>query len=117
MDELAQLFTILAEPVRLRLLGLLSSGELCVCKLFPALGLPQSTVSRHLGILRQAKIVAARRKGTWVHYRLTRESWPAAWSELLEAAIAAATIEHTRQSSILSVYNEADSEKVSGIES
>lgn len=91
MDNLAQLFTLLAEPVRLRLLGLLASGELCVCKLFPALGLPQSTVSRHLGILRQAKIVTARRKGTWIHYRLARESWPVEWSGLLETAISAAT--------------------------
>lgn len=62
----------LADPVRLRLFHLLSLGdELCVCHLTDALELPQSTVSRHLGVLRHAGLVETRRDGKWVHYRMT----------------------------------------------
>jgi len=88
MENLTQLFTLLSEPVRLQILGRLASGEQCVCKMFGALGLPQSTVSRHLALLRSAKLVAARRKGTWMHYRLTPETYPEAWRAVLEIVIA-----------------------------
>lgn len=91
MQDLAQLFTLLSEPVRLQILGRLASGEQCVCKIFEALGLPQSTVSRHLALFRAAGIVAARRKGTWMHYRLTPESWPEEWRAILELVIAEAS--------------------------
>jgi ArsR family transcriptional regulator, arsenate/arsenite/antimonite-responsive transcriptional repressor len=90
MEDLVQLFTVLSEPVRLQLLGRLASGEQCVCKLYGALGLPQSTVSRHLGLLRLTGIVTARRKGTWMHYRLATEQWPEEWQPILDAAIKAA---------------------------
>ena len=91
MQDLAQLFTLLSEPVRLQILGKLASGEQCVCKIFGALGLPQSTVSRHLALFRAAGLVEARRKGTWMHYRLTPESWPEAWRAILEIVIAEAS--------------------------
>jgi len=65
-------FKALGDPVRLRLFSLLASGnELCVCHLTDALQLPQSTVSRHLAILRNAGLVDTRRDGKWIHYRLT----------------------------------------------
>jgi len=67
----AQVFKALGDPVRLRLFHLLSrKEELCVCHLTEALGLPQSTVSRHLGVLRNAGLVETRREGKWMHYRL-----------------------------------------------
>jgi ArsR family transcriptional regulator len=60
-----------ADPVRLRLLALLSEdSEVCVCHLHRALGLPQPTVSRHLAYLRRCGLVAGRKEGLWVHYRL-----------------------------------------------
>ena len=63
---------VFAEPVRLRLLNLLTGKhEVCVCHLHEALELPPSTVSRHLKTLRQAGLIAGRRHGTWVYYRLT----------------------------------------------
>jgi len=69
---MAEIFKALGDPVRLRLFQLLASrDELCVCHLTEALDLPQSTVSRHLGILRHAGLVATRREGKWMHYRLT----------------------------------------------
>jgi ArsR family transcriptional regulator, arsenate/arsenite/antimonite-responsive transcriptional repressor len=68
-------FKALADPVRLRLFYLLSLGdELCVCHLIDVLHLPQSTVSRHLGVLRNAGLVQTRRDGKWVHYRVTGEA-------------------------------------------
>jgi ArsR family transcriptional regulator, arsenate/arsenite/antimonite-responsive transcriptional repressor len=74
IDGLSRLLALLkafADPVRLRLLCLLSSAdEVCVCHLHGALDLPQSTVSRHLSALRTAGLIAGRREGTWVYYRL-----------------------------------------------
>jgi ArsR family transcriptional regulator len=69
---MAEIFKALGDPVRLRLFQLLASrDELCVCHLTEALKLPQSTVSRHLGVLRHAGLVQTRREGKWMHYRLT----------------------------------------------
>jgi len=68
---MAEIFKALGDPVRLRLFHLLSlKDELCVCHLTAALELPQSTVSRHLGVLRHAGLVETRRDGKWMHYRL-----------------------------------------------
>src|SRR5438309_1495665 len=69
----ARLFKAFADPVRLRLLNLLSDDrEVCVCHLHEALELPQPTVSRHLAYLRKAGVVSGRKQGLWVHYRLAR---------------------------------------------
>jgi ArsR family transcriptional regulator, arsenate/arsenite/antimonite-responsive transcriptional repressor len=67
----ADSFKALGDPIRLRLFYLLSlKDELCVCHLTDALELPQSTVSRHLAVLRHAGLVDTRRDGKWIHYRL-----------------------------------------------
>lgn len=62
----------LADPTRLRILGLVAGGEVCVCHLHEALGIPQPTASRHLAYLRRAGLVDTRRDGLWVYYRLTK---------------------------------------------
>ncbi len=68
----ADAFKALGDPVRLRLFHLLSlKEELCVCHLTEATHLPQSTVSRHLAVLRHAGLVDTRREGKWIHYRLS----------------------------------------------
>jgi ArsR family transcriptional regulator len=61
----------LADPLRLRILALLSGGEVCVCHIHEALKIPQPTASRHLAYLRRAGLVDARREGMWVHYSLS----------------------------------------------
>ncbi len=71
MKQTARLFKSLADETRLRILALLTGGELCVCDLMAALALPQSTVSRHLATLRHAGLVEDRRLGVWMYYRLT----------------------------------------------
>ena len=64
------MFRALGDETRLRIVALLSHGELCVCHLEKALGLSQPNVSRQLGVLRMAGVVDARRHGTWVYYAL-----------------------------------------------
>jgi ArsR family transcriptional regulator, arsenate/arsenite/antimonite-responsive transcriptional repressor len=64
------LFRAIADRTRLRLLNLMGDDEVCVCFLVEALGVGQPKISRHLAYLRRAGIVAARREGKWMHYRL-----------------------------------------------
>ena len=72
MENEAAVFKVLADPTRLRLMVLLSiQGETCVCKLAEALNAPDFKISRHLGIIRSAGLVEARREGTWMHYKLS----------------------------------------------
>src|SRR5262245_20470302 len=71
VDELETLFKALADKTRLRILGLLGNNEVCVCHIHDSLGVPQPTVSRHLAYLRKSGLVAARRDGVWMHYRVS----------------------------------------------
>ena len=68
--EMESLFKALADATRLRILGLLLAGEVCVCDIHESLKIPQSKASRHLAYLRRAGLVETRREGLWVHYRL-----------------------------------------------
>ena len=63
-------FRALADPTRLRLVHLMSEQEICVCYFIEVIGAPQPKISRHLAYLRRAGLVAARREGKWMHYRL-----------------------------------------------
>jgi ArsR family transcriptional regulator, arsenate/arsenite/antimonite-responsive transcriptional repressor len=65
------LFRALADTTRLRLLNLIADREICVCYFVEILRMSQPKISRHLAYLRKAEIVAARREGKWMHYRLT----------------------------------------------
>ncbi len=73
----AELFQAFADPTRLRILALLTVGELCVCHLVEALEESQPKVSRHLATLRSAGLVTPRRDGRWVHYALADTHDPA----------------------------------------
>jgi ArsR family transcriptional regulator len=70
LSSTAMLFKALADTTRLRILGLLLTGELCVCDVHESLKIPQPTASRHLAYLRRAGLVQTRRDGLWIHYRL-----------------------------------------------
>jgi ArsR family transcriptional regulator, arsenate/arsenite/antimonite-responsive transcriptional repressor len=65
------LFRALADTTRLRLLNLIADQEICVCYFVEILEISQPKISRHLAYLRKAGIVASRREGKWMHYRLT----------------------------------------------
>ena len=66
----------MGHPVRLRILGMLRSGELCVCQMTALLDLATSTVSAHLADLKRAGLVNETKDGRWVFYRLTDEEPP-----------------------------------------
>ncbi len=73
---MSRLFKALGDETRLRIVALLSHGELCVCHLEAALNLTQPTASRHLALLRNADVVETRRDGSWVYYRLAEQDAP-----------------------------------------
>jgi ArsR family transcriptional regulator len=66
----ARVLKALGHPTRLFLVDHLSRGERCVCELTALVGADVSTVSRHLGLLREAGILADERRGAQVFYRL-----------------------------------------------
>lgn len=68
--DLALLFAALADRTRLRLLNLMDRREVCVCYFVEILKQSQPKISRHLAYLRRAGVVAGRREGKWVHYRI-----------------------------------------------
>jgi ArsR family transcriptional regulator len=70
LGDMESVFKALADATRLRILGLLLTGEVCVCHIHEALKISQPKASRHLAYLRRARLVSARRAGTWMHYRL-----------------------------------------------
>ena len=70
IDAMATLFQALGDPTRLRIVGLLLAGEVCVCDIHESLRITQPKASRHLAYLRRAGLVETRREGLWVHYRL-----------------------------------------------
>src|SRR5690349_25149002 len=68
------LLRALADRTRLRLINLMGDAELCVCFFVEILATNQPKISRHLAYLRRAGIVAARREGVWMHYRISTPS-------------------------------------------
>jgi ArsR family transcriptional regulator len=85
--DLAQLFTALADPTRLRLLNLMSGREVCVCYFVEILNQGQPKISRHLAYLRNAGIVSARREGKWMHYSIQRP-YDVAANSILDTVLA-----------------------------
>jgi len=71
--ELVRIYECFCDETRLRILNLISRGPLCVCHFQEILDLPQVKVSKHLAYLRKRKMVATKRVGTWVVYRLAEE--------------------------------------------
>jgi ArsR family transcriptional regulator len=76
IQSFERLFQALGDATRLRILGLLLTGEVCVCDIHESLGISQPKASRHLAYLRRAGLVTARREGLWMHYRLAETRDP-----------------------------------------
>jgi ArsR family transcriptional regulator len=73
----------LADGNRLRVVMALRGGELCVCQIVALLQLAPSTTSRHMAILRQARLVESRKEGRWMYYRLPERDAPKAVKEVV----------------------------------
>ena len=72
MQDVMDTLKALSDENRVRILCGLKGRELCVCQLIELLGLAPSTVSKHLSILRAARLVESRKDGRWMYYRLAR---------------------------------------------
>ncbi|MFM1803055.1 MAG: HTH-type transcriptional repressor SmtB [Planctomycetota bacterium] len=91
LHQTNELLTVLSDTTRLRILSLLQrNGEICVCHMHLALDQPQPTVSRHLSRLRKAGLVAIRKEGHWIHYRIDIQSKPLAAALLSTLSVALA---------------------------
>lgn len=86
--DLNQLFKLLADETRRRIIALLMyKKELCVCEIFFALELSQPKVSRHLAAMRQVKLLTVRREGTWIFYKIN-SNLPHAIFQIFENIVA-----------------------------
>ena len=79
MNEILNITKALSDDNRVRAVMMLADGELCVCQIIEMLGLAPSTVSKHMSILRQAGLVATRKQGRWIYYRLADSKRTAAF--------------------------------------
>ena len=71
MDGLCcEVYKALAHPARVKIIDLLREGERCVCELAPLVGVSDSNLSQHLGLLRKSGLVATRREGHSIYYRI-----------------------------------------------
>jgi len=86
LNDTLEVFKLLGDPTRVRLLALLQDQELTVAEMVRATGLPQPRVSTHLRRLREAGVVVDRREGSSAFYGLPESGWPepvtAAWSAI-----------------------------------
>jgi ArsR family transcriptional regulator len=76
MHDLVQFAKAIADPTRVRILGMLCDGELCVCEIAETLEIPQSSLSTHLQCLRLSGVVRASKKGTWAYYSVAEWAQP-----------------------------------------
>jgi ArsR family transcriptional regulator len=95
-SDLVTLFQALSDPTRLRLLNLMAAGEVCVCYFVEILDETQPKISRHLAYLRRSGLVAARRDGKWMHYRLVTPS-DAAQAGVLKTVLDVTSCDRTMQ--------------------
>lgn len=87
MDKILRIAKSLADGSRMRVIAaLMENGELCVCQIVEMLRLATATVSRHMSILQNARLVQSRKDGRWVYYRLA-EPFPRPLREWLRDAL------------------------------
>ena len=82
MRDLMAVTKALADENRVRILLALQAGELCVCQIVEMLQLAPSTVSKHMSILKQARLLESRKEGRWMFYRLADDDVPAEAKEM-----------------------------------
>lgn len=73
LDETARVFKAMGDPIRIRILGMLISGELCACKFHEVLDLPQNLVSHHLKVLHENQVIVGRKEGRNIFYSLDEQ--------------------------------------------
>lgn len=71
----AVIFKALGDPKRMKIIDLLSKGEMCACKILEKFDMSQSTLSHHMKILGSCGLVVGRNEGKWVHYSLNMDTF------------------------------------------
>ncbi len=66
----AQLLKVLSDPTRLKIMDMISCGELCACDILEGLTISQSTLSHHMKVLINCKLVIGRKEATWMYYSI-----------------------------------------------
>lgn len=84
MRDTMAILKALADENRVRILAALNAGELCVCQIVELLQLAPSTTSKHMSILRQARLVDSRKEGRWMYYRLPDDDVQAGAKEVTD---------------------------------
>lgn len=82
MRDLMEVLKALADENRVRALMALSRGEVCVCQIVELLQLAPSTVSKHMAILKHARLVESRKEGRWIFYRIAEDDVATAAKEV-----------------------------------
>jgi ArsR family transcriptional regulator, arsenate/arsenite/antimonite-responsive transcriptional repressor len=77
----------LADPVRLRIVGVLAGGGRCVCDLRGDVPVAANLLSYHLRVLRDAGLVTATRRGRWIDYRLDGDGFATLWAQAATAGV------------------------------
>src|SRR6185295_13399194 len=88
MRSLLNVLSALSDHHRLRILALLDGRDVCVTDIYAVIGISQLSASKHLGVLRRAGLVEARRQGLWIHYRVAAPA-DAGVAAVLDAIIGA----------------------------
>ena len=71
LEDFTDLMKAMSDSNRVRILQLLSGGELCVCQILEVLDIAPSTLSKHISVLKNVKIIKSRKSGRWIYYRLS----------------------------------------------
>jgi ArsR family transcriptional regulator, arsenate/arsenite/antimonite-responsive transcriptional repressor len=77
----------LAEPTRLRIVGVLRGAPRCVCDVLETVDIAPNLLSYHLRVLREAGLIVASRRGRWVDYHVDEAGFAALWDRLAEAGV------------------------------
>lgn len=83
MNNEVKIYKALADKNRIRIIKMLESRELCVCEIKDILNLANSTVSKHLSILREVDLITDRKDGKWVYFQLNDDSYHPTISTIL----------------------------------
>lgn len=73
-EKISELCKALGDPNRLKIIKMLSKGELCACRLLEAFNITQPTLSHHMKILSAVELVDSRREGKWTYYSINKDS-------------------------------------------
>ena len=109
MDDLLKPLKTLGDESRVKMLWILEDRELCSCEIQEAVGLAQSTVSRHLQLLEDAGFVVSQKTGRWKHYRFHPHPMPLVQGLLsvLRLAAAANPEAHRMREQAASIHRKA----------